>query len=124
VRRELEPGGTATAFLENPEKEVKIYMSILNWLEEWYESNCDGDWEHAFGVEIRTLDNPGWRVRLCLIDTIYEGIIFRDIKIEREDNDWVYCRKKDGNIDCAGGTKNLIEMLTLIKKWMGENSPV
>ena len=32
-------------------------MSLIRWLEEWYKSQCDGDWEHLFGVEIGTLDN-------------------------------------------------------------------
>lgn len=33
-------------------------MDILKWLENWYSSNCDGDWEHLYGITIRTLDNP------------------------------------------------------------------
>ena len=37
-----------------------LCVSIINWLEEWYVSNCDGDWEHTFGITINTIDNPGW----------------------------------------------------------------
>jgi hypothetical protein len=35
----------------------------LAWLEQWYQEQCDGDWEHHCGVTIETLDNPGWLVQ-------------------------------------------------------------
>lgn len=28
----------------------------LIWLQSWYLSNCDGEWEHGYGVAIDTLD--------------------------------------------------------------------
>jgi hypothetical protein len=36
---------------------------LLGWLEQWYYDQCDGDWEHAYGIRIGTLDNPGWSLR-------------------------------------------------------------
>jgi len=98
-------------------------MSLIVWLEKWYESNCNGDWENIYGIEISTLDNPGWRVQLNVIETIYEDVIFEDVIIERTDNDWVYCKKNEDGIDCAGGPKNLGEILEIIKKWMDDNKP-
>ena len=44
-------------------------MDILCWLQNWYHSNCDGGWEHLYGVKIDTLDNPGWSVAIDLEDT-------------------------------------------------------
>ena len=96
-------------------------MNLIAWLENWYESNCDGDWEHTFGVNISTLDNPGWCVELNVTETIYQDIIFNEVIIERTDNDWVYCKKNDSTIDCMGGPKNLGEVLEILKKWMDEN---
>ena len=26
--------------------------NLLKWLDDWYESNCDGDWEHSYSVKI------------------------------------------------------------------------
>lgn len=46
----------------------------LLWLQSWYESQCDGDWEHCFGVRINTVDNPGWRVCVGLSETDMEGL--------------------------------------------------
>lgn len=95
-----------------------IGMNLLKWLEKWYESNCDGDWEHAFGVKIETLDNPGWHLQLDVAETMYEDVIFNDVIVERADSDWVHCRKKEGCIECAGGPGNLGEILEIIKAWM------
>ena len=39
-------------------------MDALNWINGWFQSNCDGDWEHGFGITIETLDNPGWCVKI------------------------------------------------------------
>ena len=34
--------------------------NALQALQQWYLAQCDGDWEHGYGVSITTLDNPGW----------------------------------------------------------------
>lgn len=49
-------------------------VSALAELERWYHENCDGDWEHAYGIDITTMDNPGWDVKIDLHDTILEGL--------------------------------------------------
>ncbi|WP_081062456.1 Imm53 family immunity protein [Burkholderia cepacia] len=43
-------------------------IDSLTALQRWYESRCDGVWEHAHGIEVVTLDNPGWKVKLEWID--------------------------------------------------------
>ena len=47
-------------------------MKLLDWLQSWYENNCDGDWEHLFGVTIETWNNSGWKVKVDLEDTYLE----------------------------------------------------
>nr|TKK07812.1 hypothetical protein SrhCFBP13529_11555 [Stenotrophomonas rhizophila] len=44
-------------------------MHALDRLQKWYADQCDGDWEHSFGIRIDTLDNPGWTVSVDLTDT-------------------------------------------------------
>jgi hypothetical protein len=29
-------------------------------LDDWYQRNCNGLWEHHGGIRIETCDNPGW----------------------------------------------------------------
>ena len=38
-------------------------------LEQWYLRQCDGEWEHGFGVEISTIDKPGWSANIDLHNT-------------------------------------------------------
>ncbi len=47
---------------------------ILAWIQEWYERQCNGDWEHGFRVHINTVDNPGWHVSVGLSETELEGL--------------------------------------------------
>lgn len=62
----------------------------------WYASQCDGEWEHEFGLKIGTMDNPGWSVQ---IDLAYTGIdpasIAEHLERRRED-DWIECKAEPG----------------------------
>ncbi|MIL09984.1 rhodanese-related sulfurtransferase [Salmonella enterica subsp. enterica] len=65
--------------------------STLERIQDWYLSNCDGEWEHVYGFEIETLDNPGWRVTIDLTDTPLETKPFEELKHgndEPDDDDW------------------------------------
>ena len=84
-------------------------MEIVEWLTSWYKSNCDGDWEHSYGVRIDTLDNPGWSINIDLVDTNEEGKMI-SIKIENSDEDW-YSVISDGNIFTAYGDFNKLPFL-------------
>jgi hypothetical protein len=52
--------------------------STLERLQRWYESHCDDEWEHAHGVRIGTLDNPGWSIEVNL-----DGTAVRDRPFDR-----------------------------------------
>ena len=54
----------------------------IEWLEQWYVAQCDGDWEHAKGVKIETLDNPGWLLTVDLAGTEREGRPDAVVRIE------------------------------------------
>ena len=91
---------------------------MLRWLERWYKSNCDGDWEHLYeNVTIRTLDNPGWSVEINLIETSLECKKFDRIQIDNGDNDWIVCWVEKGIFNGAGDTEKLSSILEIFKKW-------
>jgi Immunity protein 53 len=41
----------------------------LHLLESWYSKQCNGDWEHQYGISIQTVDNPRWHAKIDLVDT-------------------------------------------------------
>src|SRR5688500_1451183 len=92
-------------------------MNALIELQRWYEKNCDGDWEHQFGVQIETLDNPGWVLRIDLSGTRLEHCSLEFPDIERTEFDWVHCRVTEERFEAAGGPRNLEEMLRIFLTW-------
>jgi histidinol-phosphate aminotransferase len=92
-------------------------ISNIGWLEKWYLSFCDGDWEHQYGVKITTLDNPGWSLEIDLCETPYRDIPFDENKREGEE-DWFFCRKKEHIFKGSGGAKNLNEMIGVFRTWI------
>lgn len=83
----------------------------ISFLEDWYAQQCDGDWEHEWGVEIATLDNPGWQVTINL-----EGTPWADRQQEREihertEHDWYHAWSDGHTWEASCGPQNLSEVL-------------
>ncbi|MCD0482806.1 immunity 53 family protein [Streptacidiphilus sp. ASG 303] len=93
---------------------------VLDWLQGWYLSHCDGRWEHERGVQIDTLDNPGWTVSVDLRGTPLEGRAYPRREIDRSDDDWVEAWSARGAFHAACGPRNLTEALMLFRTWAEE----
>ena len=94
----------------------------------WYVAQCDGDWEHTYGVDIRTLDNPGWTVEIHVEETELAGRDFERMKVERSEHDWLHCwvdvperpnrdRVRAKAFHGACGPENLTEILRVFLDW-------
>lgn len=94
-------------------------MSMLNDLCDWYGAQCDGDWEHSFGVSIKTLDNPGWWVRINLRDTVLEDALFTSAEEGNSDSDnrWINCKIEDGQWHGMGDPWRLEEIIGQFINW-------
>lgn len=99
-------------------------MQSLHFIHDWYATNCDGEWEHNYGVRIETLDNPGWAVDIDLVDTALEAIPFEVMKIDRTDEDWLQCRVEHNVFRARGGARNLEEMLEIFVNWAAAHGVV
>jgi hypothetical protein len=69
-------------------------LDVITRLQNWYKINCDGDWEHAFGVNIVNIDNPGWAVTIALEDTPFDNAVFTKT-IDNGDLDWMTIEIKE-----------------------------
>lgn len=92
-------------------------METIERLQNWYKENCNSQWEHQYGVSIDTLDNPGWSIIIDLSETQLLSVPFKEIKIERSDEDWLVCRKADEKFEAFGGISNLGEILIVFLNW-------
>ena len=88
------------------------------WLQNWYASQCNEDWEHTYGIDIQTLDNPGWLVIIDLGETELENYQFDQVSIKRSKHDWVDCFVQDRKFQGAGGSFNLLEILNIFQDWV------
>lgn len=92
--------------------------SAIHRLQNWYQAQCDEDWEHSNGLDIGTLDNPGFTLSVNLTGTNLEAFPFSTLEIQREEEqDWLHCRLEEGKFRGFCGPQNLEEMLLVFLDW-------
>jgi hypothetical protein len=85
---------------------------LLPRLQRWYSSQCDGDWEHHSGIDIGTLDNPGWTLKVSLKRTPLQGRQFAPLEygLDRKNANWLSCRVEKDEFQGAGGPDKLADL--------------
>ena len=102
--------------------------NLLPRLQCWYAAQCNGDWEHEFGVNITTLDNPGWLVKINLAGTPLDGKTFDPIREPigdrfQKSEDWLDCRVEEGLWRGAGDKTKLARILEEFLSWAEATAP-
>src|SRR5262245_8145932 len=89
--------------------------AVLDWLQGWYTSQCDGEWEHEHGITIATLDNPGWSVEIPLAETVLSDRL--RVKGERHlsEHNWLVYEVKDVKFKGFCGPENLSDLLDVFR---------
>lgn len=95
---------------------------VLDWLQKWYGSNCNGDWEHSYGVVIKTIPKIGWDVLIDLAETLYSDreLIYK--KSRQSDSDWYSLKVSENKFLATGGPKNLNDILSEFKDWISSET--
>jgi hypothetical protein len=90
------------------QEEIKnMTLNNIQWLEHWYKNECNGDWEHTYGISIQTIDNPGWSIQIDLSDTCYEKLEKFTESKEISDLDWYVIKIKDEKFHAVGDPSKL-----------------
>ena len=92
-------------------------MNSFDWFQRWFESHCDGDWEHGEGIKLQSLDNPGWMLTVDLDDTDLEDRPFQRVQCDRSESDWIHCWVEDGRFEGRCGPLNLGSVLESFRVW-------
>lgn len=82
-------------------------VSNLVALQTWYAAECNGDWEHSYGVVIETLDNPGWSVEIDLEETQLACRARAVVETRSSDLDWLRIEITDAKFIGAGDPMKL-----------------
>ena len=91
---------------------------VINEIENWFSSQCDGNWEHQGGVRIESLDNPGWLVEIKLPHAKEALRNFAQRNEDRSERDWIQCSVSGDTFKGAGGPSNLAEILATFLNWI------
>jgi len=98
-------------------------VDLLTQLQRWYASQCNGEWEHTYGIAIATLDNPGWSLKVDLSDTYLFNRAFHDICVESADGtDWYVCRVVNHTFEGACGPNDLSQVIAVFLNWADQPS--
>jgi|SRR3954454_2812140 hypothetical protein len=92
-------------------------MRTLQELQDWYANQCDGAWEHTYGITIGTLDNPGWLVKIDLAKTILSNSAVALRSQETSPSDWLRCSVTDNVFTGAGDPSKLETILRIFLDW-------
>ncbi len=97
-------------------------METLSRLQQWYRHQCDGDWEHGYGIRIETLDNPGWRVTIDLTGTVLEARRFERVTHQDpiDEHQWIHAWTEDRQFHGACGPDDLLSLIELFLRWADE----
>ena len=91
--------------------------AVLTELQTWFLRNCNGDWEHGCGIQIATLDNPGWSLTIDLVGTPLAGMSFEELRVDLSDNDWYWCRVENDTFKGWCGVHNLAQVIGAFVAW-------
>jgi len=92
----------------------------FTWLQNWYFSQCDEDWEHCYGVVIQTNEN-GWRVKVDLIETESEDLIQELKTLHQSENNWVTYSIEKSIFEAFCSPLNLLAVINLFKDLIESN---
>ena len=90
---------------------------VWTWLQAWYATQCNGEWEHEYGLEVKTIDNPGWSLAIDLNGTSLAGRPYERQAIHRSEHEWVTTSVEGGQFRAACGPLNLGEALYMFRRW-------
>lgn len=93
-------------------------MNELAWLQQWYRDHCNGQWEHHNGIEINTLDNPGWAVKIDgLAPTLGPHLPMR-VDDEISETSWTKCTLEDGVFQGYSDPDGLERIIQVFQNWI------
>ena len=99
-------------------------MNLVEQLQDWFQSQCDGVWEHDHGIVIESTDNPGWWVKIDLKGSLqtksFEPVGRGDLESTDPQPPWMRCYVEGGVFNGAGDPSTLGEIVTTFLAWASE----
>jgi Immunity protein 53 len=97
-------------------------MQPVEFLQSWYQSQCNGHWERSHGVTMESLDSPGWLVTIDLEGTPLEDRAMPAVEREASQGDWLVCEVSRNRFRGQGDPAKLVSILQVFQAW-AESAP-
>jgi hypothetical protein len=90
----------------------------LEWLEDWYQRQCDGAWEHNQGIRLESLRMRGWRLIISLEGTSAENAAPNQLHFGTSGEEWIDCTISPERFEGAGDPRRLEQIIGVFRKWV------
>lgn len=87
----------------------------FDWLQRFFLSNCDGQWEHYYGCKIDTMSDPGWRLEFDLTGTLYSGATLDLLEDQTGPLVWMKCEIVDGVFKAQCAPRQLGDCIQILR---------
>ena len=94
---------------------------LLDWVQRWFISNCNGDWEHGYGINMEYTKETGWYVYFNVNHTSMYDCKF-DKKDKKGKKKWLTFEVNENSFIGRGDSSKLEEILQTFHDWVEENA--
>lgn len=95
---------------------MKDFLTLVNT---WYQSKCDGVWEHSYGFSLDNIDNPGWCIKITGENNKKVLSITSDIDTE---DFWLSITSNENSFIGYSGILSFDRLLEYVVEWLEINS--
>lgn len=87
----------------------------FEWLQQFFLSNCNGEWEHSYGCKIDTMSDPGWFFQFDLMETQHAGKFLEPLEDQSSALVWLRCKLEDGVFTAQCSPRRLGECIEILR---------
>lgn len=94
----------------------------LEWLENWYQRQCDGAWEHNHGMRLESLRRRGWRhgwrLTISLEGTSAQNASPNRLALDTSGDEWIDCTLTAERFEGSGDPHRLEQIIGVFRRWV------
>jgi hypothetical protein len=90
----------------------------LEWLDGWYQRQCNGEWEHTQGVRLKSLDDPGWHLTINLAGTSAVNARPQELRLDTQSGGWLACSIAGECFEGSGDPRKLEQIIGVFRRWV------
>jgi hypothetical protein len=90
----------------------------LEWLDDWYQSQCNGDWEHRRGIRLQAIDTTGWTLTIDLAGTSAANASPQRLALDTTCGEWIDCTMSGNRFEGSGDTRKVEQIIGVFRQWV------